>query len=80
MPGPRSAMERLRSARRRRRRRRRVTRAETRVLVIPSVPAGRISRSERIRSGVWTLYSRWEWNLAEARTRRARRAAHPYRR
>ncbi|HEY8482068.1 MAG TPA: hypothetical protein VIL71_19750 [Spirillospora sp.] len=80
MRDPRSALARLRSKRHRRRRRRRVTRTETRVLVIPRVRTVPVSRAQRIRSGFWTLYSRWEWRAARARTERARRAARSYRR
>ncbi|TDE27139.1 hypothetical protein [Actinomadura sp. 6K520] len=78
MPDTPSAIARLRPARRRRPRRTLVTRTKVRVLVIPAVPAAPATRSERIRSAAWTLYSRWEWRLAQARTDRARRAAHPY--
>ncbi|GAA0588987.1 hypothetical protein [Actinomadura livida] len=80
MPDTPSALARLRPARRRRPRRTLVTRTEVRVLVVPVVPEAPGTRAERLRSGAWTLYSRWEWWLAKARTDRARRAAHPYRR
>ncbi|XRQ10212.1 hypothetical protein ACN3XK_04710 [Actinomadura welshii] len=80
MPDPSSALARLRPARRRRPARTRVTRTEVRVIVAPTVPAARRTRAERLRSGAWTLYSRWQWRLAEARVERTRREAHPYRR
>ncbi|MEU8803316.1 hypothetical protein [Spirillospora sp. NPDC048819] len=61
----------------RRRRRRSVTRTGVRLIVVPSVPPAQSTRSQRILTGAWTLYSRWEWTIAEARAERARRRAHP---
>ncbi|TDC75041.1 hypothetical protein [Actinomadura sp. 7K507] len=74
MPHPSSAIARLRPARDRRRL---VTRAEVRLIVASSVPAAQRTRSEKVRDGVWTLYSRWEWATAKARAERARRRARP---
>jgi len=78
MPVTPSAIARLRPARRRRRSRTLVTRVDPRVIVVPDLPAPRRSRWGRIRSGAWTLYSRWAWRAAAARTERTRRTAHPY--
>ena len=72
MPRTSSAIARLRPARNRRRL---VTRREVRLIVASSLPVAQSSRSERIRDGAWTLYSRWEWATAKARAERARRKA-----
>ncbi|MGP4029312.1 hypothetical protein [Actinomadura sp. 3N407] len=80
MPDHSSVIAHLWPARHRRRSRhsrRFVTRTDVHLIVAPSVPAAQSTRSERILTGAWTLYSRWEWTIAKARAERARRRAHP---
>lgn len=81
MPDPSSAIARLRPARQRRTPRREshrfVTRAEFRLIVLSDISAGESTRPRRSRASAWTLYARWHWTVATARTERARRRARP---